>query len=122
MWEKEKMLVISIFSFSHYVFYSVNDKFCHFNHLLYVVCKRFQCKNLLKGIELRDLQVIILLQILLQNGADPRIYASDTQTPDQVSLWHIDFHLSRIYYYHITNLVFNVIYPLRIFLSHTHVR
>ena len=33
MWEKEKILEIIIFSFSHIVFNSITDKFHHFSHI-----------------------------------------------------------------------------------------
>ena len=41
-WEKEKMLVTSIFSFSHNVFYSVKERNSYFSNLYFVVCKCFQ--------------------------------------------------------------------------------
>ena len=44
LWEKEKMLVTSIFSFSHNVFYIIKDRNYH-RHLCYiyfVVCKCFE--------------------------------------------------------------------------------
>ena len=40
LWEKEKMLVTSIFSFSHNVFYPFQNKFQFFSHVYFVV---FQC-------------------------------------------------------------------------------
>ena len=42
LWEKEKMLVTSIFSFSHSVFYSVKEINHHFSNIQIVVCKCFQ--------------------------------------------------------------------------------
>ena len=33
LWEKEKVLVTSIFSFSHNVFYPIKDKFHHLSHM-----------------------------------------------------------------------------------------
>ena len=39
-WGKEKMLVTSIFSFPHHVFYPVKDK-C-LSNVWFVVCKYFQ--------------------------------------------------------------------------------
>ena len=39
MWEKEKMLVTSIFSFFHNVFYPSKNKFQFFIHIHFVVCK-----------------------------------------------------------------------------------
>ena len=39
LWEKEKMLVTSIFSFSHSVFYPYQNRFQFFNHIYFVVCK-----------------------------------------------------------------------------------
>ena len=42
MWEKQKMLVTSIFSFSHNVFYLTLDKFQFFSHIYFVVSKFFQ--------------------------------------------------------------------------------
>ena len=40
--EKEKMLLISIFSFSHNVFYRITDRNYHFRNNKYVICKYFQ--------------------------------------------------------------------------------
>ena len=40
--EKEKMLVTSIPSFSHYVFYPFQNKFPFFNHIYFVICRSFQ--------------------------------------------------------------------------------
>ena len=40
--EKEKMLVTSIFSFSHNVFYTVKDRNYHCCNIKYVICKSFQ--------------------------------------------------------------------------------
>ena len=42
LWEKEKMLVTSIFSFSHNVFYPSTDEFKPLSHIWIVVCKCFQ--------------------------------------------------------------------------------
>ena len=42
LWEKEKMLVTSIFSFSHIVFYSIKDRNPHFRNIQFVVCMCFQ--------------------------------------------------------------------------------
>ena len=42
MWEKEKMLVTSIFSISHSVFYSIKDSNHHFSNIYFVICKCFQ--------------------------------------------------------------------------------
>ena len=42
LWEKEKMLVTSIFSFSHNVFYPSLNKFQFFSYIYFVVCKCFQ--------------------------------------------------------------------------------
>ena len=42
LWKKEKMLVTSIFSFSHNVFYPITYKFRHFSHIWIVVCKCFE--------------------------------------------------------------------------------
>ena len=43
LWEKEKMLVTSIFSFSHSVFYPIKNRNHYFtNILLIVVCKCFE--------------------------------------------------------------------------------
>ena len=39
--EKEKMLVTSIFSFSHNVFYPLQSNFLFFRHIYFVVCKCF---------------------------------------------------------------------------------
>ena len=36
-WEKEKMLVTSIFSFSHHVFYPSQNKFQFFSHIYFVI-------------------------------------------------------------------------------------
>ena len=41
LWEKEKMLVTSIFSFSHSVFYSIKEINHHFSNIQFVVCKCF---------------------------------------------------------------------------------
>ena len=40
--EKEKILVTSIFSFSHNVFYPCKDKFQFLSHIYFVICKCFQ--------------------------------------------------------------------------------
>ena len=42
LWEKEKMLVTSIFSFFHNVFYPFTDRNYHFSNNKFVVCKCFQ--------------------------------------------------------------------------------
>ena len=42
LWEKEKMLVTSIFSCSHSVFYSIQEINHHFSNIHLVVCKCFQ--------------------------------------------------------------------------------
>ena len=42
MWEKEKMLVTRIFSYSHNVFYPIKDKNLHFSNFQFVVCKCFE--------------------------------------------------------------------------------
>ena len=42
LWEKEKMLVTSIFSFSHKVFYSSQHKFQFLSQIYFVVCKCFE--------------------------------------------------------------------------------
>ena len=42
LWRKEKMLVTSIFSFSHNVFNPIKVQNHHFKHLNFVVCKCFQ--------------------------------------------------------------------------------
>ena len=42
LWEKEKVLVTSIFSFSHKVFYPYQSKFQFLSHIYFVVCKCFQ--------------------------------------------------------------------------------
>ena len=39
LWEKEKMLVTSIFSFSQNVFYPSQNKFQYFYNIYFVVCK-----------------------------------------------------------------------------------
>ena len=57
LWEKEKMLVTSIFSISHSVFYSIKERNHHFNNIYFVVCKIYafnldQAKILLFGKEL----------------------------------------------------------------------
>ena len=45
LWKKEKMLVTSIFSFSHNVFYPSLNKYQFFCHIYYVVCKCFQFRQ-----------------------------------------------------------------------------
>ena len=40
--EKEKMLVTSIFSFTHNIFYPLKNKFQFWSHIYFVVCKFFQ--------------------------------------------------------------------------------
>ena len=40
--EKEKMLVTSIFSFSHNVFFPIKDKNHHLEYIYFVVCKYFE--------------------------------------------------------------------------------
>ena len=42
LWEKEKMLVTSIFSFSHNVFYPSQKEFLYLSYIYCVVCKCFQ--------------------------------------------------------------------------------
>ena len=42
IWEKEKMLVTSIFSFSHNVFFQFQKEFLFLSHIYFVVCKCFQ--------------------------------------------------------------------------------
>ena len=41
LWEKEKMLVTSIFSFFHNVFYPSQNKFHLCSHIYFVICKCF---------------------------------------------------------------------------------
>ena len=56
LWEKEKMLVTSIFCFSHDVFYSFQKEFLFLSYIDYVVCKCCQfgpVQNLLFGKGLR---------------------------------------------------------------------
>ena len=43
--EKEKMLVTSSFLFSHYVFYSINEKLQHSSHTEIVVHKCFELEG-----------------------------------------------------------------------------
>ena len=45
LWEKEKKLVTSIFSFSHGVFYSIKEINHHLSNTEFVVCKCFQFGN-----------------------------------------------------------------------------
>ena len=42
LWEKEKMLVTSIFSFSHNIFFFIKDKFRVLDNTEFVVCECFQ--------------------------------------------------------------------------------
>ena len=42
LWEKEKMLVTSIFSFSQNVFYLNEDRNHNFRNIITVVCKHFE--------------------------------------------------------------------------------
>ena len=42
LWVKEKMLVTSIFSFTHNVFYPVKYRFCRLSRHEIVICKCFQ--------------------------------------------------------------------------------
>ena len=42
LWEKKKMLVTSIFFFSHNVFYSMKQNFNVLSNIWFVVCKCFQ--------------------------------------------------------------------------------
>ena len=42
MWKKEKMLVTSIFSFSHNVFYPIKDRNHYLSFIYSVICKCFQ--------------------------------------------------------------------------------
>ena len=44
-WEKEEMLVTSIFSFSHNVFYLSQNEFQFFSHIKFSVCKCFQFRT-----------------------------------------------------------------------------
>ena len=48
LWEKEKLLVTSNFSFSHSVFYPFGELSGSFNKLEIVVCKLFQFGRVLK--------------------------------------------------------------------------
>ena len=51
LWDKEKVLVSSIFSFSHNVFYSFKKDFLFLSYIYFVVCKCFQfgkASNLIK--------------------------------------------------------------------------
>ena len=41
-WEKKKILITSIFSFSHNVFNLIQDKCCHLGHLKFVIYQCFQ--------------------------------------------------------------------------------
>ena len=41
LWEKEKMVVTSIFFFSHNVFFPIKDKSLHFSYIYFFVCKPF---------------------------------------------------------------------------------
>ena len=43
--EKEKMLVASIFSFSHNVFYTIKDRNFHLCYIYFVVCKCFEFRQ-----------------------------------------------------------------------------
>ena len=42
MWEKEKILITSIFSFSHTVFYPSKNLNHYLSHIYVTVCKYFQ--------------------------------------------------------------------------------
>ena len=42
LWEKEKMLVTSIFSFSNHVFYQSQKEFLFLSYIYFVVCKCFE--------------------------------------------------------------------------------
>ena len=42
LWEKEKMLVTSIFAFSHKIFYSSQNRFQIFSQVYFVVCTFFK--------------------------------------------------------------------------------
>ena len=42
LWEKDKMLVNSIFSFSHNVFYPSQNTFQSFSHVYFIICTCFQ--------------------------------------------------------------------------------
>ena len=42
LWEKEKMMVTSIFSFSHNAFYPIKDKSYSLHHIYFAVCTCFQ--------------------------------------------------------------------------------
>ena len=45
LWEKEKMLVTSIFSFSHYVFYPSQNKVQFFKSIYFVVCDKLSIRT-----------------------------------------------------------------------------
>ena len=47
LWEKKKMLLTSIFSFSHNVFYSIKDRNHHLTYIYFVICKCFQFDDVL---------------------------------------------------------------------------
>ena len=61
LWEKEKMLGTSIFSFSHNVFCPYQNKFQIYSRIYFVVCKFFQfgpVSSLLCGKELTRQQIL----------------------------------------------------------------
>ena len=58
------MLVTSIFSFSHNVFYPTQNKFQFFSHIYFVVCKCFQFGPVLKKLSFGK-ELIILLSLTL---------------------------------------------------------
>ena len=63
MWEKEKMLVTSIFSFSHNVFKeNPKENFCFLGHTYFVVCKCFQVGPVLKLSFGKELSLYLIRQ------------------------------------------------------------
>ena len=77
-WEKEKLLVTSIFSFSHSVFYPFRKLSAIFIKLEIIVCKLFQLgrvQNLLFGKGLRLYQMTIILSLSKMKAfADDTLY------------------------------------------------
>ena len=62
-WEKEKMPVTSIFSFSHSVFYSIKEINHHFSNFQFVICKCFQFGHVPNSVILERVNLLLVNSI-----------------------------------------------------------
>ena len=84
LWEKEKLLVTSNFSFSHSVFYPNGELPAVFIKTKIVVCKLFQfgkVKNLSFGKELKDRCFVVPLRVTVSEFSNVDILKGGTITP-----------------------------------------